>query len=255
MIIRKSPIYPYWLDIMGGERNENESLDLLYGKVLEVGAGNCAKKEHALKTNSKIKKYIATDYSSWDELFAVQIKTISKFGWLTEALYGNAKDGKKLDNICSALDLPYRNNTFDCFCSFYVLEHIYDPVLFFKEAHRVLKKGGICITAAPFLYREHGGINNDFQRFTRGGYYNLAKTLGFDIISISTYCCFGTTLAILINQYIICKITEGNILTKIVLFPFSPFIFLFVNIIGFILDSVDQDERFAQRYHVVMKKE
>ena len=43
---------------------------MLYGTVFEVGAGEAKLKMEALSTNKTISKYIATDYSSWDESFA-----------------------------------------------------------------------------------------------------------------------------------------------------------------------------------------
>ncbi len=253
-LICKTPLYPHWLDVRNTQKKNVELLKSLYGKVIETGAGNSDKKEYALKINKKIKEYVATDYDSWDTLFENQTKSITKFGKLTEALYGKPKEKENLDAICSALDLRYKKNMFDCYCSFEVLEHIENPYLFFQEACRVLKRGGICITVMPFLFREHGGIENDFQRFTKGGFHQLAKNAGFKVVNISTYCCFGTTMASLVNQYVVRKIVEGKLIPKILLFMLSPFIFLTTNGVGWIIDSLDNDERFAERYHVVMKK-
>ncbi len=253
-LLANNPFYPHWLDVRNERRKSDELLKRLYGKVIETGAGNGAKKERALQINTKIKKYLATDYDSWDELFSKQTKSIRRFGKITEALYGKPKIAENLDAVCNALNLPYKNSTFDCYCSFEVLEHISDSILFFKEAQRVLKKGGICITVMPFLFREHGGVKNDFQRFTKGGFHRLAKVAGFKIVNISTYSYFGTTFSSLVNQYVIRKIVEGKLFVKIILLPLSPLIFLFTNILGYAIDSFDKDERFAERYHVVMRK-
>lgn len=250
----KTPFYPYWLDILEEERKNDDMLMKLSGKVLETGAGNCKKKDRALQINKKIKKYTATDYDSWDELFQQQTTQIKKFGKLTEAMYGPAKDAKKLDAICDAMNLPFKDSSFDSYCSFEVLEHIKEPLKFYKEASRVLKKGGICITVAPFLYRQHGDIDEDFQRLAKGGYHLLAKKTGFEVLEISSQNCFGSTFASLINQYTIRKIVEGNIVVKLVVLIVSPLIFFTTNCIGFVLDTIDHDERFAERYHVVMKK-
>lgn len=253
-IISKLPFYPHWLVVRNVDRKDDENIMLLYGKVLETGAGNGRKKARALALNAKITHYEATDYDGWDELFALQTKRIKRLGKVTEALYGDAKDMDKLDNICDALALPYKDRSFDCYTSYEVLEHIYDPELFYQEAHRVLKKGGLCLTTAPYMYREHGSITEDFQRLSKGGYYELAKRTGFKVVEITTNSCFGTSFATLTNQYIIRKIIEGTILVKIPLVLISPILFLLTNTIGFIIDSIDKDERFADHYHVVMKK-
>jgi SAM-dependent methyltransferase len=221
---------------------------------LETGAGNCEQKEIVLSRNKRVKKYIATDSSSWDNQFRKHKKEASKLGFITEILYGRTKDSTKLDLVCDACNLPFKSESFDTYASFEVVEHISDIQKFYCEAARVLKKDGRCITVSPFLYREHGGVESDFQRITRGGYQELARKSGLKLEKIYTYSFFGTTLAILINQYVIRRILEEGILTKVVLFSISPLIFFTANCFGLLMDFINNDERFASCYHVVMRK-
>lgn len=247
-----TPFYPYWLSDLKTKKEKDELFSLFHGKVLEVGCGRCLDKERAIQLNKKIKKYIATDYSSWDEAFTEQSKLIESLGLITRIFYGRSKDKSKIDVECSALNLPFKKNSFDIYYNYSVLEHIEDPVVFFKEAYRVLKKGGLCITSTPFLYREHGV--EDFFRFTKGGYKSLAKRIGLTVEKIYTYSCFGTTFASLVNQYVIRKISEGPIVVRIILLLVSPFIFFVTNVAGFIIDTLDRDDRFAYDYCIVMRK-
>lgn len=249
-----TPFYPHWLEFRNKIRGNERVVRLLYGKVLETGCGSGRTKIRALELNKKIKTYIATDFSSWDKSFEEHNKRVRSLGCITELLYGSIKDSTQIDKICSALDLPFGDRTFDVYCSFEVLEHVEDPIRFFREAHRVLKKGGLCITTMPFLYREHAGKDHDFQRFTRGGFVEMAKKNDFSVTSIFTYGFIGTTIASLTNQYIIRKIVEGNWIAKIVFMPLSPFYFFISNSVGYIIDTIDHDERFSPYYHVVMKK-
>lgn len=253
-LLIKTPFYPHWLDFRNKNRANDELLKYFKGKVLETGAGNCEKKERILARNRKIESYIATDYTSWDEEFAKQKRSADKLGIITRLLYGATKEKGKIDRVCDALDLPFKKGRFDTYASFEVVEHIEDPLKLLKEANRVLKRGGNCIITSPFLYREHGGIEMDFRRLTKGGFHKLASDTGFKIVKILTYSHFGTTVAILINQFVIRKIIEGSIATKILLLPLAPFIFFLANSIGYLFDLVDKDERFAARYHVVMEK-
>lgn len=250
----RTPFYPHWLDFMQSEKSKEKAIMLFKGKVLETGCGNAQLKEKALKINKKIKQYMATDYSSWDNAFTNQARVINRFGKITQSLYGISKDNNQIDRVCNALDLPFEKNTFDTYFSHSVLEHIEDPVRFFQEAFRVLKRKGKCITFAPFLYREHGGKEYDYYRLSRGAYIFLSKKVGFKTINIYPVCYFGTTLAVIINQYIIRKIMEGNIVTKTILLPLSSFIFFFMNIFGYFLDSLDHDARFSLHYLVTMEK-
>lgn len=252
----ETPLYPHWLDF----RNLYNANKVLYtymkGNVLETGCGNAEVKNYVLKTHGrKIGSYLATDYSSWDDIFAVQTKKMTKFGALTRVLYGQQKVNDKVDKVCSALDLPFKDNSFDTYASFEVLEHIDYPETFFAEAARVLKKGGKMLVSVPFMYREHSeGTGFDYHRFTISALKKLCRDHGLKADRIFTYSYFGTAVAAFVNQYTVRKIAEGNLLVKIIFFILSPFIFLLTNIVGFIIDTFDHDERFAAHYHLVATK-
>lgn len=254
-IVINTPVYPHWLDFRNRKKGNLFVSKYLKGIVLETGAGNCEKKILNLANNSKIKKYIATDFVSWDNHFEKfnQRKFIPN-NQAAEVLFGKKKSANDLDMICDALNLPFSDNTFDSYCSYEVLEHINEPKKYFSEAYRVLKKGGNCVITVPYLYREHGGINFDFQRLSRGGIIHHAKVAGFNNIRIKTFSFFGTTVATLINQFLIRKIYEKNLIIKILLIPLCPFVFFTTNIIGFAIDKVDPDYRFATAYHIVLTK-
>jgi len=104
----------------------------------------------------------------------------------------------------------------------------------------------------PFMYREHGGIEFDFQRYTKGGFYNIAKNNSFKVKKIFTSSYFGTTISSMINQFIIRNIAENkNNVIKIMLLSISPVLFFINNTIGFIMDKFSKDERFAMRHYVI----
>lgn len=249
-----TPFYPHWLDYRNKKRANEKLLRYFKGKVIETGAGNAKRKDWVLSKSKKVKDYVVTDWSDWDEEFQKQKQKIERFGIFTRKMYGAAKQGSKIDVVCDATNLPFKKATFDTYASFEVIEHIPDYQKFVKEASRVLKKGGYCIVASPFLYREHGGIEKDFQRISRGGYYELASKVGMKVEKIITYSFFGTTMAILTNQFVIRKIAESNIIVRLALLVACPLIFFTANTLGFLIDFLDSDIRFASRYHVVMRK-
>ena len=247
-------VYPHWLEYRNLFFGQIKLIKLFSGKVLETGCGSDPKKKLALEINPKITSYLATDASAWDEEFKEHARLSRSLGFITELLYGKAKDKNEIDVICDALSLPFEDGSFDTYYCSGVLEHVSDLEQFFKEAHRVLKIGGHIYSASPFMYREHGTPEKDYWRIAKGGFYELARTYGFKIEFIYANAFLGSTIASAINGYVIRKIFEGNIATKILMFILSPFIFLSTNLCGYLLDHIDKDDRFSPTYYVSMKK-
>ncbi len=52
---------------------------------------------------------------------------------------------KWIENVVDACDLPYDNGSFDYIIASNVIHHLNKPMLFFKEAHRVLKNNGLIV--------------------------------------------------------------------------------------------------------------
>lgn len=256
LVAVETPLYPHWLDF----RNLYRANEVLYthmkGDVLETGCGNAEVKRHVLDTyGDKVKSYLATDYSSWDDIFETQTKKMTKLGALTQVLYGQQKVNERVDQVCDALHLPFKDGSFDSYASFEVLEHIDYPEQYFAEASRVLRKGGKMLVSVPFMYREHSeGTGYDFHRFTISCLRKLCKDHGLKATRVFTYSYFGTAMAAFINQFMIRKIAESNFLIKIPLFILAPFVFLSTNCLGFLIDTVDHDERFASHYHLIATK-
>ena len=73
-----------------------------------------------------------------------------------------------------AHDMPYDDNTYDCVAFNQILEHVEKPWICVKEAHRVLKPGGIAILCSPFMYQVHHHPR-DFWRFTVCGLEALCE--------------------------------------------------------------------------------
>ncbi len=70
------------------------------------------------------------------------------------------------DVVASALDMPFKDERFDCVIATECFEHISDPFLFCREMTRVLKPGGELVITVPFLFHQHGDPF-DFWRPTR----------------------------------------------------------------------------------------
>jgi SAM-dependent methyltransferase len=64
-----------------------------------------------------------------------------------------------------ATHIPFRTSNFDAVVCSEVLEHVREPVSVLKEAHRVLKPGGLLLICVPFLTRIHADPC-DYGRYT-----------------------------------------------------------------------------------------
>lgn len=250
-----SPFYPHWLSKKKAKKARNNILSGLKGKVLEVGAGDGSRKERYLEKFKKIKKYVATDHFSWDEEFERMDQKVALLGKFSQVALG-FKKRRQLDKICDAMNLPFKNNFFDYHLSFDVLEHVSDPFLFISEAARVIKKGGRIYIAVPVMYLIHGGKpdhKNDFFRYMPGFFYHVAETNNLKLETLYSNTGLGTTLSEMVNGWLILKIREENIFIKIILLITSAVVFPIINVLGFLLD-IKADGRFANKFHVVLRK-
>lgn len=78
---------------------------------------------------------------------------------------------------------PFLDEEFDVCVSTWVLEHLKDPWLFFEEAHRVLRDGGLLVVVVPFLHRVHGSPS-DYWRLTDTALIMLCEQVGFRDIRV-----------------------------------------------------------------------
>ncbi|MFA6136371.1 MAG: methyltransferase domain-containing protein [Candidatus Paceibacterota bacterium] len=78
---------------------------------------------------------------------------------------------------------PIKSNSIDVILATELFEHVAEPQKGIKECFRVLKKGGIFIISAPFLYRIHADPD-DFQRWTDKKWIYELETIGFKLEKI-----------------------------------------------------------------------
>jgi len=91
----------------------------------------------------------------------------------------------KPDVVADATSLPFRDECFDAVSCLVVLEHIPEPKEVLRESYRVVKKSGVFLLVAPFLWEFHP-CPADFFRYTHVGVEYLLKGAGFEKIQIDT---------------------------------------------------------------------
>lgn len=61
---------------------------------------------------------------------------------------------KNIDYQADLRDLPFEDNTYDCFFASHVLEHIQNDRKAISEIHRILKPGGLAIVPVPITSKK-----------------------------------------------------------------------------------------------------
>lgn len=115
-------------------RTIRENDHLINGKILEVGSGE-------------------------------------KWRQLNGSITLNIDESAKPDVVASGEELPFDDNIFDAVLCLEVLEHTKNPNQMIKEIRRVLKRDGVLILTAPFVFEMH--CEEDYYRYTQEGLINL----------------------------------------------------------------------------------
>jgi SAM-dependent methyltransferase len=91
---------------------------------------------------------------------------------LTEYVTCDAFEAEHIDVVADAHNLPFSDAEFDTVICTMVLEHVEKPWIVAGQIERILKPGGHCIAAVPFLYPEHKDPE-DYFRYTEAGLRSL----------------------------------------------------------------------------------
>jgi SAM-dependent methyltransferase len=95
-----------------------------------------------------------------------------------------------IDIAASVTALPFADETIDRIYSNSLLEHVAYPNEIIAEAYRVLRPGGVLVTATPFQYTEHR-VPADYLRFTGQFFEHACLDAGFENIVTDTKSCSG----------------------------------------------------------------
>jgi ubiquinone/menaquinone biosynthesis C-methylase UbiE len=80
--------------------------------------------------------------------------------------------------------LPFPDGTFDVITALDVVEHIREDERALREAHRVLRSGGVLLVSVPafrFLWGPHDTALQHFRRYTLGEMAALMRKAGFGV--------------------------------------------------------------------------
>lgn len=122
-------------------------------RILDVGAG------------SVVDKNRRAGYHTLADKYAELVKVRGYFGL-------DVHEGANVMFVADAHQLPIADESLDAVIMLSVLEHLYDPIRAVDQVERVLKRGGVYFSYAPFYHPYHASPH-DYFRFTQEGYKQL----------------------------------------------------------------------------------
>lgn len=135
----------------------------------------------------------------YEELAKVRLNgTVLDLGGSTQSGYHKLVQGQPLWTVVNYGDthpgadllftieekFPLGDATYDHVVSMNVLEHIFEYQNVFQETARVLKPGGLFISAVPFMHHIHASPN-DYHRYSASAFEKLAQKYGFELLYLT----------------------------------------------------------------------
>ena len=149
------------------------------------------------------------------------------------------------DVVASVYELPIKNGSSDLVFATGLLEHLADERDFLREAHRVLKTGGVIHVEIPFLQQYHEDPI-DCRRCTVPGLRLLLEQNGFRAVESGFHIGPSVTFLTIASYYAALLFEGETILHRII----SNGAFLAVACIGYpmkYLDAVLKNKKSAHR--------
>lgn len=180
---------------------------------------------HAIYKNIKVYSPNITgltlDIGCGSKPYATLFRTDKYIGMDIE-VSGHKHTDSQIDVFYNGIEIPFEDNYFDSIVCFEVLEHVFNPDVFLKEAIRVLKPGGNAIFTVPFIWDEHEQPY-DYARYSSFGLKALFEKNGFKIYGSRKYLCDLRLFALLANAYIykIIRKLIPNKISYVLILPFT----------------------------------
>jgi SAM-dependent methyltransferase len=158
-----------------------------------------------------------------------------------------------VDVICSATNIPLENDSFDTIICTQVLEHIADHLSVIKEAHRLLKKGGVAIFSVPFVYQIHEAPH-DFFRFSKYGIKHLVESSEFELIECYPNGGKWATIGLMLSNNLVKSYNASNIVKLYYNKIYNKIVLTLINQIFKYIDKKHFDEGLTSNYVFICKK-
>jgi SAM-dependent methyltransferase len=151
------------------------ALPEMSGDLLDIGCGSMPYRPLVTAPPSRVTRYIGLDLAH-SEYAKPEVE------W----------DGRRM---------PFADASVDCALATEVFEHCPEPEVVMREAHRVLKPGGILFFSVPFLWPLHC-VPNDAYRYTPFALERHLKNAGFASVDMQALGGWDASLAQMMGLWV-----------------------------------------------------
>lgn len=148
--------------------------------------------------------------------------------------------------------LPIDNEVADTVVSFSVMEHLREPQVFLKEAHRILRPGGSMVLQVPFMWWVHEAPH-DYFRYTEYGLRYLFQKAGFTEVDVHPQTGFWVMWTLKFN-YQTARLVRGPRPVRLLVGVLLRCLWAVDQRIAPMLDRVWKSDHETAGYFVVAKK-
>jgi SAM-dependent methyltransferase len=160
---------------------------------------------------------------------------------------------EEVDLVANCMRLPVKDNSVDVIATHAVLEHLPDGEAFILECFRVLKRGGVIITGAPFIEGFHSSPH-DYRRWTRPGLEYIHTHAGFQVTECTPISGPTASLVWIVQEWLAIALSFGSRkLYAMLLIGFS-FVFLPLKFLDILLIHYSEADKIGSMYLVIGKK-
>lgn len=219
--LKESVIYYFWATYHRKllDKLSEENKHYYRGVVLDIGGKDRGK---FIKPKDKVEKWIFADIES----------------------------KHKPDIVVDVCDMSgIKNESIDVVNAIELFEHVENPEKGLRECYHVLKKDGMMILSAPFLFPIHADPY-DFQRWTEDKWKRELERLGFKMLKFEVMGRFFTVLADMGKTFI--KLIPR--ILRWILYLFYPLLDCLVELDNLEFIKSHRLEKFHGGYFMIMKK-
>ena len=194
---------PFYLYRKSLARAVRKYAEIFIGKVLDVGCGTKPYSKYFISAN----KYIGLEKKS--DNFVIDKCEVEFF-----------YDGGRF---------PFKDDEFNGFVCFEMLQYIEDVPFFLSEVRRVTNEGGYCLISMPFIWEDYKNV--DYSRLTLQGMKYIVEKNGFEVVSQAKIGGFSEVISQLLILYFINKIRNNKFIRRVC----CLFLFSGISLIGLML--------------------